>query len=129
MRERSLEFVVVFLLIFNGEIFSQIKMQEISNPAIINPPKPTLIVKNFWQKSGQKNFFNFFYKDCETIPGPAQAKQPIFLVPATFYSSCLGFFCKQEIKFEKVTSVPFRFRLGSLDYVNYLEQKPGSVKP
>ena len=46
------------------------------------------------------------------------------LIPENFYTKGLGFFCRQEIKMEHA-HVPVTFRLGSMDYCNRLEQKPG----
>jgi hypothetical protein len=45
-------------------------------------------------------------------------------IPRNFYTQHLGFFCREEIKMQQV-HIPVTFRLGSMDYCNQLEQKPG----
>lgn len=45
------------------------------------------------------------------------------VVPARFYVDNLGFFCKKEIKFETLTGIPFKFRLGSVQYCDRMEGK------
>jgi hypothetical protein len=46
-------------------------------------------------------------------------------VPPDFATCKYGFFCKQEMKFEKATNIPIRIRLGSLQQCNYYEGKTG----
>ena len=42
---------------------------------------------------------------------------------ANYYASRLGFFCKQEIKWQKLTKIPFTFRLGSMEECDRMEGK------
>jgi hypothetical protein len=44
-------------------------------------------------------------------------------ISGDFYAQHVGFICKKEYTLEKATHIPFRFRLGSLEYCNYLEGK------
>jgi len=49
--------------------------------------------------------------------------KPLPVLPANFYCTQLGFFCKTELKFEAATRIPFKFRLGSIQYNDWLEGK------
>jgi hypothetical protein len=51
----------------------------------------------------------------------------LYSIAPNFYCSNLAFFCRQEIKLEKALKIPFKFRLGSVQMVDYLEQKPNST--
>lgn len=53
---------------------------------------------------------------------------PLRVLPNNYYFNNIGFFCKKEIQIEKATKIPFKFRLGSIDYTDYLEQKPNAIK-
>ncbi len=45
------------------------------------------------------------------------------VIPANYYTSNFGFFCKKELQLEKLTSIPFKFRLGSVQQCDRLEGK------
>lgn len=98
--QRPYVFLVVLGLMFQGKMFGQ--------------PKPVLPVTGF---------------SLRTIPVIKNDSAKISIIGPDFYSGQLGFFCKKELQLDKITSVPVRFRLGSLEYVNYLEQKPNATKP
>jgi hypothetical protein len=56
---------------------------------------------------------------------------PQKVLSPNFYVKNLGFFCKQELKFEAATGIPFKFRLGSVQYCDWMEGKKntGSLPP
>jgi hypothetical protein len=65
----------------------------------------------------QRNMFISVEKTKKNLPGmPA--------IPE-WKASDLPLFCKIEHQVAQKSRIPVLFRLGSVDYVNYLEQKPG----
>lgn len=50
-------------------------------------------------------------------------QRPVKILPSDHYVKGLGFFCKKELQLEKATKIPFRFRLGSMEYTDQLEGK------
>lgn len=74
--------------------------------------------------------FSLFYlssKSQNNLTRDTSLLKPLYLnlsvLPANYAYNKLGFFCKKEILLEKITKIPFRFRLGSVAECNYLEGK------
>lgn len=49
------------------------------------------------------------------------------VLPQNFYNKGLSFVCQKELQLQKLTSLPLFIRLGSKDYVDYLEKKPNAA--
>jgi hypothetical protein len=85
-----------------------------------------------WNKVTFTNYFQ--HSKNKMKQKPLVSARPVFytssqsrsVINADFYACNFGFFCKKELQFEKATKIPLRFRLGSMQYNNYLEGKINS---
>jgi hypothetical protein len=76
-----------------------------------------------------KSGFDITGISLRAIPVIKKGPAKIDIISPGFYPRQLGFFCQKELQIQKITSVPLRFRVGSLEYVNWMEQKPNAVNP
>jgi len=115
MPRSPIYFLVLFLLMFSNKGFSQRKTLNIWN---MNSDSTHSVNKypGFIFNTGkmlEKNSKNLVLNG--------------FCSPET-YKKGIGFFCQKELELDKLTPLPIRFRLGSLEYVNWLERKPNAQK-
>lgn len=137
MRQRLRYFVVVLLLMFTGNIFAQ-QNSDIKSYRYVKDIKTFTV----YDRIMPPDFGTAKFKKIIIVPpnsfkfdrwgNPLSIKSVFNLlspVSKNFSTTQLGIVCKKEFEFEKMTSIPLRLRIGSLDYTNYLEQKPNALRP
>src|SRR5712671_23571 len=106
MRERHFYFVVVSILFFNVEIFSQIKPECTKLPVNYNKVA-NQDFENSLQLGLRTTDSIFFPKKTTGDPAIIKVHQSFVLSPS-FYSNHLSFFCNRELQLDRITPVPFR---------------------
>jgi hypothetical protein len=95
-------------------------------PVSVSSHKPwRLAHQSFFNKLQQPAISNRPFTANE-LPGslvPTRWPARPTAISQDFYTQHFGFFCRQELRLEKASRLPLRFRLGSLQDCNYLEGK------
>jgi hypothetical protein len=124
MPQRFFLTVVVSLFFFSGEIFAQEKIVE----KILSHNGNLLPQYRKWDYSSSSFFSNKAFSGSSVFLSSAALSKPVFMpVAKDYYKNCLGFFCKKEIQLEKSIALPLRFRLGSVEYTDYMEGKSNAA--
>jgi len=77
-------------------------------------------------KKGNKYYLGFPFKKDTIKKNCSETLMPV--ISSNFYTQNFGFFCKKELQLEKITKVPFKFRLGSLQQVDWMEGKTNTAR-
>src|SRR5258706_14333833 len=91
-----------FCMIFEGNLIFSQKKDNLLLTSFIEKLSPSLFLSNYrlLDREAAKQYLTF-----------------------DFYETQIGFFCKEEIKFEKFTKIAFSFRLGSVEVCDRMEGK------
>lgn len=130
MAKRTFSFLVVLLMCV-VKIFAQANFSAVNpvNNVLYYSQKGKSVTSGYTYFPANIKKFDFKKKD-PYVGNPGKAGFVFYKpVPANLYANCLTFFCRKELEIEKATSIPFRFRLGSLEYTDYLEGKPNAIRP
>ena len=95
---------------------------HITKPAFNKTPNAGLTIFNY--KRPVLRSFPLTFNKPPAITSPVSYA----LISPNYYTQNFGFFCKRELQLEKVTKIPFKFRLGSVQQCDWMEGKPNAFK-
>ena len=121
--QRFYKIIVVFLLAVPSYVTAQQKSSIQSAPSL----KIHVSIKNVLNSNRSSLLHR---NDVNTaMPALNSFAQISDYIRPNFYCSNLSFFCRKEWQLEKSITVPFRFRLGSPEYVDRMEGKHNAPNP
>jgi hypothetical protein len=133
MPERFFYLVVVLIFTFDGESFGQLPYVEKTQRMLNNFQEKNCSTwrtnnNSPWHLNTDKKIIQsrLFAHEFLSENGILLKQLPGL---KSYEVQSMSFFCRKEWQFEKATTFPLRIRLGSLEYTNYLEQKPNALKP
>jgi hypothetical protein len=127
--DKKAKFLLFCMIFVAGGAFCQNFDDKRSLDKDIFKIKPSI------QEINKSNSYATFYRSNYKKPAqskfnikPAITLNPVScsIIRADFYTQNFGFFCKKELQFDKATKIQLRFRLGSLQYNDYMEGKINS---
>ena len=133
MSKRFFYLVVVLVFLFNIEVSGQeiavgkfVENKAIKHLSDISYKGQERVLKFY--KNSPVNWLNQYAIVPVNLLSSSMPLLRINPLQNNSYTQNLSFFCLKEWQFEKATSIPLRFRLGSLEYTNYLEKKPNAIR-
>ncbi len=90
-------------------------------------------MQNAWANASQFNFVTSSISANNqtdlsfSFVTPLLVQQKITTIAPSFYVEHLPFVCKTEWQMQKTVKLPLVFRLGDVNFVNFLEDKPNNT--
>ncbi len=120
LRERKISFIVALLLLI---IVIPVKAQKFVENGDKNLPERLILKPAIENKNDTRADFSTGFSRYDQKPFSKSRLYISQTLPSNLYTQHLGFFCEKEWEIEKSSRIPLRFRLGSLQYCDYLEGK------